>query len=791
MLYNSERMTANNKESFMFIGVLLIFAILASGYVLYYTINDPSRNKWKLLLHCIMIITSVVPPELPMELSLAVTASMAALTKLGVFCTEPFRIPFAGKVKKCCFDKTGTITSDEITVDGVVKEIGDIKEFGEIDEDSLHVMVGCQSLVFVDEHLGGDPLEMAAMSYCGWIMTRNNVFVPSQRYKKYYDQNDKVIILKEFMFTSELKRQSCIIQAGKNDEIMCVCKGAPDVLSDLFVNKPSNYKEIYRHYSSAGKRVIALGYKKVSKDFIQTNIEDISRDTVESGLTFASFLILDSPLKHGSRKTIKRLIESSHEVCMITGDDPLTACAVATKVHMINKGRDKTVVLTLTSENKLSWIPIIERDDNKNIEYNPKAIKDLSKEYDLCVTGKALSYIIDKKDNKELCDLCDSVYIYARVSPQDKGFIISTLKELGNVTLMCGDGTNDVGALKQADVGVSILNNPDLEKRIEELANKRDNDNETETNTKNSKGKKSREDILKLKNKSSKMNKKQKDKKDSMEQLKDQLTQSLIDEGGVVKLGDASIASPFTCKSPNIDRILHIIRQGRCTLATTLQEYKILALNCLINAYFLSILYLLGAKQGDTQATCVGIVTSIYFFLISRSKPLSKLSVERPDDTVFTLSSMITILGQFLIHLYIFYSSYNLIKPFIDSSESIELDGDFKPTLLNTIMFIVSTVMTLTTFLVNYQGHPFMSSIYENEELMLLLIISFGVCACVTVELIPGLNEFLELSHIPEDIQQPLLLLMVYDVIGCYALDFVSNFLFKRKEQTKQKIISN
>ena len=81
--------------------------------------------------------------------------------------------------------------------------------------------------------------------------------------------------------------------------------------------------------------------------------------------------------------------------------------------------------------------------------------KDLLRDYDICMTGTALKQFATEDT---WIDLVQHVWCYARVSPAQKEFILSTLKDLNYITLMAGDGTNDVGALKKAHVGVALLN---------------------------------------------------------------------------------------------------------------------------------------------------------------------------------------------------------------------------------------------------------------------------------------------------------------------------------------------
>jgi manganese-transporting P-type ATPase len=107
-------------------------------------------------------------------------------------------------------------------------------------------------------------------------------------------------------------------------------------------------------------------------------------------------------------------------------------------------------------------------DDSKIIAVDPLEPLDLSlfEQYDICVTGAALKQF---ESRPSWNDLVQNTWVYARVSPSQKEYILTTLKTLGYTTLMAGDGTNDVGALKQAHIGVALLDGTpeDLQKIAE------------------------------------------------------------------------------------------------------------------------------------------------------------------------------------------------------------------------------------------------------------------------------------------------------------------------------------
>lgn len=202
----------------------------------------------------------------------------------------------------------------------------------------------------------------------------------------------------------------------------------------------------------------------------------ITREKVEAELEFAGFLVFHCPLKPDAIKTLRDLNDSSHRCVMITGDNPLTAAHVAREVEIVDRDvlildqregatsesggsyhfqRTKGIALTSPFPTDLTWRT---PDESVVIPVSADAPLDVSlfEKYDICMTGAALRQYADQPESWHI--LVQNTWVYARVSPAQKEFILTTLKSLGYITLMAGDGTNDVGALKQANIGVALLN---------------------------------------------------------------------------------------------------------------------------------------------------------------------------------------------------------------------------------------------------------------------------------------------------------------------------------------------
>ena len=175
ILFSSDHVSVETPEVYLFLLILLGFALAASYYVLVECLKDPDRSRYKILLRCILILTNVVPPELPMQLSMAVNYSIIQLIQKQIFCTEPYRIPFAGKINICCFDKTGTLTQNDLIIKGIlgigvgdtVDKLQELKQVQRLDRNTALVIAGAHTLAFTDGNLVGDPIEKQSFEGMG------------------------------------------------------------------------------------------------------------------------------------------------------------------------------------------------------------------------------------------------------------------------------------------------------------------------------------------------------------------------------------------------------------------------------------------------------------------------------------------------------------------------------------------------------------------------------------------------------------------------------------------------
>ncbi|GAA5905972.1 putative acid anhydride hydrolase [Sporobolomyces salmoneus] len=396
----------------------------------------------------------------------------------------------------------------------------DVPIFGAADAKTplLHALATCHALKVVNGEVIGDPLDLRMFDFTGWTLEegKEGIGRPSAG----ADKKKKVVgtastsskvperaatlvqtvvrppggesfkledalkagtkhahflelgVLRSFDFVSSLRRMSVLVKKLKSNSVEAYVKGAPEVMVDICDKStlPGDYEEILAEYTKNGFRVIALAGKSMP-NLTWIKAQRLKRDAVESDLRFLGLVVFENKLKPGTTPAIATFRAAHIPTRMVTGDNVRTAISVGRECGMILptsriylpsflKGNSST------PRSQLEWTDV--DDETRKLDsYSLKEIlpdqasvysgyEDSSRDYHLAVTGDVFRWMMDFGALETLQRLLVKGVIFARMSPDEKHELVERLQSLGYTVGFCGDGANDCGALKAADVGLSL-----------------------------------------------------------------------------------------------------------------------------------------------------------------------------------------------------------------------------------------------------------------------------------------------------------------------------------------------
>jgi cation-transporting ATPase 13A2 len=498
------------RDSFRYISVMAVIAMI--GFVASFINFVHLGLAWHLIVvRALDLITIVVPPALPATLTIGTSFALSRLKQKQIFCISPQRVNVGGKLDVVCFDKTGTLTEEGLDVLGVrvverprnrfselLADPYDILPSSHHDRDPtveyaahktiLYTMATCHALRKIDDELLGDPLDVKMFDFTGWSYEEgeqkpgNNDDDPEPGREfdiddSEDDQTRKAIelgVLKSFEFVSQLRRASVVVRQFGSKSGSIYVKGAPEVMKDICRPEtfPTDYEELLSFYTHRGFRVIACATKTITK-LNWLKVQKMQRDEAESQLDFVGFIIFENKLKPSTAPVIEELERANIRKAMCTGDNILTAISVARECGLINKTAHCFVPHFVegdsrTALSRLAWEsvddPVFKLDENTLKPLPPPPEADVSLPYDvsnlrnysLAVSGDVFRWIIDFASESVLREMLVCGQVFARMSPDEKHELVEKLQSIDYCVGFCGDGANDCGALKAADVGISL-----------------------------------------------------------------------------------------------------------------------------------------------------------------------------------------------------------------------------------------------------------------------------------------------------------------------------------------------
>lgn len=478
------------EDSFKYIGFMTFIAFIGFIYSTYNFIKLGLSTRI-MVLRALDIITIVVPPALPATLTIGTTFAINRLKHKSIFCIAPTRVNVGGKLDVFCFDKTGTLTEDGLDILGVhptcnaegrkeivfadiIPTVSDLILQSEAATqynthsgvNLLGCMSSCHSLRTIDDALVGDPLDIKMFEFTGWHFAEEfgGMSVPLV-----YDHVGKETygykILKEYEFLAALRRMSVLVEKDQNKFIFT--KGAPEVIAEICdpTSIPSNFDELLHKYTHGGFRVIACASKVLSS---RKDIKGMDRGDVERDLQFSGFIVFENKLKDSTKGTLKELRAAEIRTIMCTGDNVLTAISVGRESELIDPQVTQVFIPRFAAEDEfqksagtgLIWEEMRNPAnclDPITLQKVQSDIRENVHEYIFAITGDVFRYILAELQDDNLTEaMLMKCNIFARMSPDEKHELVERLQKIDYTVGFCGDGANDCGALKSADVGISL-----------------------------------------------------------------------------------------------------------------------------------------------------------------------------------------------------------------------------------------------------------------------------------------------------------------------------------------------
>jgi len=416
-----------------------IAGVIALGlFIINFLLNVGGAENMKLTIHlsilfAIGVAAACVPQGLPAQISIALSLGVGRMAKQKAIVRKLSAVETLGSTMVICSDKTGTLTKNEMTivncfVNGREFEVtGDGYEpKGSILENGKKVPQASLNKIkqfFEDGFLASNGrVNPADRNHRGWYAIGDPTeaaFTPLA-IKAGLDPKDldkRFPLVHELPFDSNRKRMT-IIRKHKGKLIGYMKGGLESVLSvcthinhsgEVIPLTDKERKEILKkgeEFARQALRVIALAYRDFPK-----SAKSFSIKTTEQKFVFSGFVTMLDPPRIGVKDAIKTTYDAHIRVMMITGDNAITAKAIAHKIGMHKNGELEV--------------------------YSGDQIKRMS----------------DAKLKKIL--KARSV-VFSRVSPEDKYRIVALLKQMGEVVAVTGDGVNDTLSLKKSDIGVAM-----------------------------------------------------------------------------------------------------------------------------------------------------------------------------------------------------------------------------------------------------------------------------------------------------------------------------------------------